>query len=55
RTRSGVKPVFVSAGHRIGLAEASDAILALATRYRLPETTRRADSLCRRVLVEARR
>ncbi|WP_329065649.1 endonuclease V [Amycolatopsis sp. NBC_01480] len=53
RTRSGVKPVFVSVGHRIGLAKASDATLALATSYRLPETTRRADSLCRRVLAEA--
>lgn len=53
RTRTGVKPVFVSVGHRIGLAEACEATLALASRYRLPETTRRADSLCRRALAEA--
>ncbi|GAA1026365.1 MULTISPECIES: endonuclease V [Amycolatopsis] len=52
RTQAGVKPVFVSAGHRIGLAAASDATLALARKYRLPETTRRADSLCRRALAE---
>ena len=52
RTRAGVKPVFVSAGHRIGLAEAVDSTLALARDYRLPETTRRADSLCRRALTE---
>ncbi|WP_370936674.1 endonuclease V [Amycolatopsis sp. cg13] len=52
RTRTGVKPVFVSAGHRIGLAETSDATLALARNYRLPETTRRADSLCRKALAE---
>ncbi|MBB1151692.1 endonuclease V [Amycolatopsis dendrobii] len=52
RTQAGVKPVFVSVGHRIGLAEACDATLALAARYRLPETTRRADSLCRRALAD---
>jgi len=50
RTQAGVKPVFVSAGHRIGLPEASGAVLSLARRYRQPETTRRADALCRRVL-----
>ncbi|AUY51579.1 endonuclease V [Streptomyces sp. CB01881] len=50
RTRAGVKPVFVSVGHRIGLTEAVDTTLALAGRYRLPETTRHADSLCRRAL-----
>ncbi|WP_343076880.1 endonuclease V [Amycolatopsis sp. La24] len=55
RTRPDVKPVFVSVGHRIGLAEACDATLALAPEYRLPETTRRADSLCRRALAEALR
>ncbi|MEV0190779.1 endonuclease V [Kitasatospora purpeofusca] len=50
RTRAGVKPVFVSVGHRIGLAEAVEATLALTPHYRLPETTRHADSLCRRAL-----
>jgi len=53
RTRPGVKPVFVSVGHRIGLAESVAATLALAPTYRLPETTRRADSLCRRALAAA--
>jgi deoxyribonuclease V len=52
RTRAGVKPVFVSAGHRIGLDEAVLSTLALSPDYRLPETTRRADSLCRRALAE---
>ncbi|MER8185464.1 endonuclease V [Kitasatospora sp. NPDC094015] len=55
RTRRGVKPVFVSVGHRIGLAEAVDTTLALTPAYRLPETTRHADSLCRRELVAAQR
>ncbi|GHG31574.1 endonuclease V [Streptomyces filamentosus] len=53
RTRRGVKPVFVSAGHRISLAGACAHTLALAPRYRVPETTRRADALCRRALAEA--
>jgi deoxyribonuclease V len=47
RTRDGVKPVFVSAGHRIDLAGACDLTLALTPRYRLPETTRAADRACR--------
>ncbi|MFI8100424.1 endonuclease V [Streptomyces sp. NPDC086023] len=50
RTRDGVKPVFVSVGHRITLDTACAHALALSPRYRLPETTRHADSLCRRVL-----
>lgn len=50
RTRDGVKPVFVSVGHRVSLDNACAHTLALTPAYRLPETTRRADSLCRRVL-----
>ncbi|MFF5474030.1 endonuclease V [Streptomyces achromogenes] len=53
RTRDGVKPVFVSAGHRVGLPGALAHTLALTPRFRLPETTRRADALCRRALREA--
>ncbi|MEU3281130.1 endonuclease V [Streptomyces antibioticus] len=53
RTRAGVKPVFVSVGHRVGLERACAHTLALTPRFRLPETTRRADSLCRRALQEA--
>ncbi|MFE7132858.1 endonuclease V [Streptomyces sp. NPDC057638] len=52
RTQPGVKPVYVSAGHRISLDNACAHTLALAPRYRLPETTRRADALCRRALRE---
>ncbi|MCZ7439639.1 deoxyribonuclease V [Micromonospora sp. WMMC241] len=50
RTRDGVRPVFVSVGHRIGLDEAVERVLALTPRYRLPETTRTADQLCRQAL-----
>ena len=50
RTREGVKPVFVSVGHRISLDHACAQVLALTPRYRLPETTRAADRLSRRLL-----
>lgn len=53
RTQEGVKPVFVSVGHRVDLATACAHTLRLAPVYRLPESTRRADSLCRRALREA--
>jgi deoxyribonuclease V len=47
RTRSDVKPVFVSVGHRIGIGRACDLVLNLCHGYRLPETTRLADRLAR--------
>ncbi|MFD5405977.1 endonuclease V [Streptomyces griseorubiginosus] len=53
RTREAVKPVFVSVGHRVSLDNACAHTLALTPAYRLPETTRRADALCRRALREA--
>ena len=45
RTRVGVKPVYVSVGHKITLSRAIDLVLGLTPRYRLPETTRRAHRL----------
>ena len=45
RSREGVKPIYVSAGHRVSLATAVESVLACLTRYRLPETTRSADKL----------
>ncbi|MEV2216717.1 endonuclease V [Streptomyces sp. NPDC050997] len=53
RTRDAVKPVFVSVGHRMSLDNACAHTLALAPKYRLPETTRRADALCRAALRDA--
>lgn len=53
RTRDGVKPVFVSVGHRTTLEAACAHTLALTPSYRLPETTRRADALCRTALRRA--
>ncbi|MEV4439928.1 endonuclease V [Streptomyces sp. NPDC049577] len=50
RTQRAVKPVFVSVGHRVSLERACEHVLALAPKYRLPETTREADTLCREAL-----
>jgi deoxyribonuclease V len=45
RTRTGVKPLYVSSGHRISLPTAIDYVLRCTPKYRLPETTRIADQL----------
>jgi deoxyribonuclease V len=45
RTRAGVKPVYVSIGHRVSLPTAIRLVMACTTRYRLPETTRWAHRL----------
>jgi deoxyribonuclease V len=45
RTRAGVKPLYVSIGHRVSLRTAIRWTLACVTRYRLPETTRWAHRL----------
>lgn len=45
RSRTNTKPLYVSIGHRICLETAIDYVLRCTPRYRLPETTRRADRL----------
>jgi len=45
RTRTGVRPLYVSVGHRISLDSAVRLVLACAPRFRLPETTRVAHRL----------
>jgi deoxyribonuclease V len=52
RTQDGVKPVYVSVGHRVTLETAIAEVLRLAPQYRLPETTRRADRACRAGLLD---
>ncbi|MHC4165992.1 MAG: deoxyribonuclease V [Planctomycetota bacterium] len=42
RTRTNVKPVFVSVGHKCVLTDAIGIVLACAVKYRLPEPTRLA-------------
>ncbi|QYC43165.1 Endonuclease V [Nonomuraea coxensis DSM 45129] len=47
RTRPGVKPVYVSQGHRVSLDTVTAEVLRLTPRYRLPEPIRHADHLAR--------
>ena len=47
RTRSNVKPLFISIGHQINLSDSIQIVLRCCSRYRLPEPTRRADKLAR--------
>jgi len=45
RTRSRVKPMIISLGHRISLETSLRYVLACGKGYRLPEPTRQADKL----------
>lgn len=45
RTRTGVKPVYVSPGHRMDLPTAVELVLRVSPKYREPETTRRSHRL----------
>lgn len=45
RTRAGVKPLYISIGHRVSLQTGIAWVMRCLTRYRLPETTRWADGL----------
>ena len=45
RSRTKVKPIYVSVGHKISLPTAIDYVMNCLTKYRLPETTRWADKL----------
>ncbi len=45
RTRSRVKPLIISLGHRISLETSLRYVLACGKGYRLPEPTRQADKL----------
>lgn len=45
RSRTNVKPLIISPGHRVDHDTAVHYVLAMLTRYRLPEPTRLADKL----------
>ncbi len=45
RTRTGVKPLFISPGNRIDIQGSIETILGCTVKYRLPEPIRRADAL----------
>jgi deoxyribonuclease V len=48
RSRTGVKPLFVSPGHRVSHDDAVEWVLATGGGYRLPEPVRAADRLASR-------
>jgi deoxyribonuclease V len=45
RTQTGVRPVYVSIGHKADLSAAAQMVMDCAVKYRLPEPTRLADQL----------
>jgi deoxyribonuclease V len=45
RTRKGISPIYVSAGHRIDLETAVEVVLKVSPRFRIPEPIRRAHRL----------
>jgi deoxyribonuclease V len=45
RSRTNVKPIYVSIGHKISLETAINYVLRCLTQYRLPETTRLSDRI----------
>lgn len=45
RTRVNIKPLYISAGHKISLKSAIRYVMRCVTRYKLPEPTRLADRL----------
>jgi len=49
RTRRGVKPLFVSPGHKITIEESVNMVLGCCLKYRLPEPTRQAHLLVSRL------
>ncbi len=48
RTRTNVKPVFVSPGHMIDIKSSIEIVMKCISQYRIPEPLRRADRLSKR-------
>ncbi|MCB0581563.1 MAG: deoxyribonuclease V [Phaeodactylibacter sp.] len=48
-TKDGIKPVFVSPGHRMGLEQSREVMLHCARGYKIPEPTRQAHLLVNRL------
>lgn len=53
RTRAGVRPVYVSPGHRVGFRQALRLAMMTAGKFRVPEPTRLADIAVARLKREA--
>jgi deoxyribonuclease V len=54
RTKDGVKPVFISPGHKIGFARVVQTALSCCNGYRIPEPTRQAHLLVNRLRLQYR-
>ena len=52
RTRSGVKPLFISPGYAVSMDDAVRLILKCGGHYRIPEPTRQAHLLGKRLQVQ---
>ncbi len=52
RTRKNVKPVFVSPGHKIDVNTSIDLVLKSCRGYRLPEPTRQAHNLVKKIATD---
>jgi deoxyribonuclease V len=49
RTQTGIRPLYLSPGHRVTLPECLEITLACVTKYRVPLPLRQADQLTRRL------
>jgi deoxyribonuclease V len=49
RTKDNVRPVFISPGHRIDLKSSIQIALGCTTKYRIPESLRRADFISKKL------
>lgn len=54
RTKAGVKPLFISPGHKISLENSIEIVLRCLRGYRLPEPTRQAHLLVNKLRAEDR-
>ena len=50
RTRNGVRPVFVSPGHRVNFSKSVEVVLHTAKKFRIPEPLRQAHMMSKRLL-----
>ncbi|MEW6110385.1 MAG: deoxyribonuclease V [Nitrospirota bacterium] len=49
RTRSSVRPVFVSPGHLVDMRSSVEIVMRCVSAYRIPDPLRRADSISKRL------
>jgi deoxyribonuclease V len=55
RTRTNVKPIYISVGHKISLSKAIEIVFGCTTGFRLPETTRWAHNLALKALDDSKK